>query len=354
MKKPLPLIRSAKSLAVSVLLIGLPYGLLFLPDQALLGPLSALYAVLLTLVLLPTALCIAAAVSGTAAMGLGLAAALAAVGLQVPFRKSCPLLIGVHVLALSAVYWQVQRLAGGDLYTAAGNAVVDFLKSWELGDTMLYQLYSMGMISLPEEMAQHALLPVLGGYRLSPAARADLLLSAGSLTGSALQSLVPNLLMSQSILGGVACLLLPLRFGFLAEEKRAFKRPDPLPESEDSPRKVNFPDLGMPPFSRWHLPRGIGWQVGAALALGYILRLQSPSALGTAGVLLYAAASAVFTIQGAAAVNFLQRARGTRRFWRVAVPLLLMMTRIPLFVGIFDQLSNFRGLRRPPETKEGL
>ena len=380
MNDRLPLVRSVKSCIVGTLLIALPFLFFILPGQReLLGPLPALYAGMLILFLLPTALCLATMVCGTLAAALGMAAAFASItvltgtsGLaltavyvlpvliaffiiiayQIPFRKSCPVMIGVHVAALAAVYALAQRMAGGDLYTAAGNAVADFLENWEMGDMMLYQLYSTGLIRLKNDVTDNVLLQVLGGYKLSAAAKADMLLSVRSMIRELLESLVPNELVSQSILGGVACLLLPLRFGFLAEEKRAFLREGTGELTEDGKQKINFPTLEMPPFSLWHLPRGIGWQVGAALAAGYMLRMTKTPALSVAGSLLFAAASSIFMIQGAAAINFLQKSRGTRRIWRVVVPILLMMIRVLVIIGIFDQISNFRGLRKPPEPKE--
>ena len=379
MKGQFPLIRSTKSAIVGSLLIAIPFLFLLAPGQELMGPLPALYAALMIVFLLPAALCIAAAVCGTAAAGVGLMAAMVSVGsltgtpglalaaayvlpvlaaffavvsLEVPFRKSCFILIGVHGLALSLVYVLAQRMAGGDLYSAAGVAASEYLKNWEMGDTMLYQLYSMGLIDLNSELADSALLRVLGGYQLSGAARTDMLLSVRTLISEMLRSMVPNVLVSQSILGGVGCLLLPLRFGFLAEEKRAFKRGEPA--GEEGKQSVHFPDLGMPPFSQWHLPRGVGWQVGAALGAGYLFSSSASPVLATAGTILYAAASAIFSIQGATAINFIQKTRGTRRFWRVFIPLLLMKTLLLTVIGVMDQISNFRKLRKPPEPKEGF
>ena len=378
MKEAFPLIRSMKSCVVGALALVLPFLLLALPAQGALGPLSALYAVLLTLYLLPPALCTVEMVCGTLPMGIGLAAAFAAmyaltgsmgllltavyvlpvliaffaaVSLRVPFRRCVFLLMGVHAAALTVVFLLCQHMAGGDLYSAAGNAAADFLKNWEAGDMMLYQLYASGLITLSGENANSVLRQVLGGYQLSAAARADMLLSVRAMVTEIMQGLVPYTLVSRSIIGGVACMLLPMRFGFLAEEKRAFLR-DETPENGKS--KICFPDLDMKPFSLWHLPRGIGWQVGAALAVGYLFRASSTPALATAGGILYAAASSIFTVQGAAALNFIQKSRGTRRSWRVIVPVLLMATQILVFIGIFDQISNFRGLRKPPEPKEDM
>ena len=383
MEKQLPFVRSVKACVTGALLVALPFLFFMLPGQRILGPLPALYASLLILYLLPAALCLVTTVCGLASALAGLAAAMACMAaltgpqgmalaalylvpvfaaflivmrFEIPFWKSLLAMIAVHAGSLTCVFLLARGMAGGDLYIGAGNAVASFLESWDMGDLMLYQLYSMGMIDLKSDLAGSALMQVAGGYALSDAARADMLLSVRSLITSLMRGMAPHLIVSQSITGGTACLLLSLRFGYLAEEKRAFLRDDtPIEEAEGEPkqkRPVSFPDLGMPPFNQWHIPRGMGWQVGLALAAGYVLRTGDAPALETAGVLLYGAASSVFSIQGLAAVNFLQKKRGSRRFWRVLVPLLLSGTAIPVFVGLFDQINNFRGLRKPPEPKE--
>ncbi len=383
MKNQLPAVRSVKACVTGALLVSLPFLFFMLPGQRILAPLPALYASLLVLYLLPAALCLVTMVCGLAASAVGLMTAMACmasltgsqglmmaalyvipvfaaflilVQLEVPFWKSLLAMIAAHAGALTAVFLLARSIAGGDLYNGAGEAVASFLEKWDMGDLMLYQMYSMGLIGLKSDLADTVLLEVVGGYQLSAAARTDMLLSVRSLITDILRTMAPHLIVSQSITGGTACLLLSLRFGFLAEEKRAFLRDDSVIEEAKRGTKqhVNFPDLGMPPFSQWHIPRGMGWQVGVALALGYLLRISETPALSTAGVLLYGAASSIFSIQGLAAVNYLQKKRGTRRFWRVLLPLLLMTTGIPVVVGVFDQINNFRGLRKPPEPKEGF
>ena len=377
--KDFPLYRSIRACVGGTLAIAAP--LLFLS----LSPLLGLYTVMGVLFLLPTALCTVGLVCGLVPMAVGAAAGLWAmfhlagapglisaavyvlpilaafmivVSLRVPFWKGCAAMIGVHVAALAGVYLFLQARAGGDLYHSAAAAAVTALENWEMGDSMLYQFYAMGLISLPENLSENMVLPVLGGYTLSAAAREDLLLSVRTLVQSALTSLVPNLIVSQSILGGVACLLLPLRFGFVAAERRAFLREGPPEEAEedaeDESKKpgLDFPDLGMPPLSQWHLPRGVGWQVGAALIAGYLLRGSGNASAAIAGIILHAAATSVFTIQGLALVNFMQKARGTRRFWRIALPIVLLLFSVLSLLGILDQIVNIRGLRKPREPKE--
>ena len=379
MKHPLVAVRSVKSAVVGSILLMIPY-LLLLPGREILGPLPAVYAVMLTVYLLPLALCLVTMVCGTLPMLIGLITALSTVTtlmgttgltlcalyalpvvgaflvlvhMQVPFKKSCPIMIGVHVAALALVFAASQKMTGGDLYNRAGSAVADFLKSWNMGDLLLYEFYSMGLIDLRESLRDNALQSGLYSFTLSDAAREDMLLSVRTMITGQLQLLIPNLIATQSIQGGVACLLLPLRFGYLAEEKRAFLRDEPMGELGEK-QKVDFPTLDMPPFQTWHIPRGIGWQVGVALIGGYLLRYNRTFALKIAGIMLYGAASSVFMIQGAAFLNFFQKRRGSRRFWRVIVPLLLMTTPFLTFIGIFDQMNNARGLRKPPEPKEDI
>lgn len=364
--KDFPMIRSLKAAVISTVVLAVPLLALALT------PLTGVYAALLVLLALPVACCLTAMTAGLAPAIVGAAAGIAAmyrvgggtgalltavyvlplvlaflvlVSRRVAFWKSCGTMVGLHVAVLTAVYLLLQHFAGGSLYAAAGEGAAAFLDSWELGDTMLYQAYAMGLLTLPDSLAGSMLVQVTGGYALSEAARADLLLSARALIESMLSAAVPSLMVSQSILGGVCSLLLPLRFGFIADERRAFR---------GQPGTGQFPDLGMPPFQSWHLPRGIGWQVGAALVVGRILSglPGTAPAITLAGTLLYSGASAIFIIQGAALINFMQKMKGTKRFWRVAVPVLLMALSLLKWIGIMDQLVNIRGLRKPRQTKE--
>ena len=374
--KDFPLFRSPRAAVTGTLLTALP--LLLLSSSALGG----LYVVMIVLFLLPAALCITAAVCGLLPMGLGLAAGLVAMGrlfgrqglilaglymlpvlavfllavaLRIPFKRACPALIGVHAAALAGCYLLLQAWTGGSLYTAAGERAAQLMRTWEMGDSMLYQLYTTGLIGLPETLEGTALVPVLGGYTLSDAAREDLLLSLSTMVTRSLALLIPNMIVTQSILGGVACLLLPLRLGYIAQERRAFlAAPQEESGGGEGPAPVDFPDLGMPRFETWHLPRGIGWQVGLALAAGYLLRGSANPPLAVAGILLYSAGHAIFSIQGAALVYFMQKLRGTKRVWRVIVISALFLFSVLVFIGIFDQMNNIRGLRKPREPKEGL
>lgn len=371
--KDFPLIRSQRAAIIGTLLIAAPMLLLSL------SPLTGVYAALLSLFLLPTALCLLGLTGGLIPMlvsallslcGLyrfaGQAGALLGavyllpvmavflfvVARRVPFWHACAGMIGAHVAALAAAYLILQSLAGGDLYTAAGAWAAAAVEKWAMCDQLLFQLYDMGAITLPETLRDSMLSPMLGGYTLSAAARADLLLSVRSLVSSSLASLTPSLIIRQSILGGVGCLLLPLRFGAIAAQRRAFRSEEPADAERQLQSKPDFPNLNMPPLSMWFVPRGYGWQLGLMLVAGYVLGGSAASGAAIAGRILYAAANAVFTIQGLAVINFMQKARGVKLARRVIVPALLLLFSILPFLGIFDQVANIRGLRKPKEPKE--
>ena len=119
MKHPLVAVRSVKSAVVGSILLMIPY-LLLLHGREILGPLPTVYAVMLTVYLLPLALCMVTMICGTLPMLIGLVTALSTittlmgttglalcalyalpvvgaflvlVQMQVPFKKSCPIMI---------------------------------------------------------------------------------------------------------------------------------------------------------------------------------------------------------------------------------------------------------------------
>lgn len=368
--KDFPLFRSLRAGIVGTLVLVVP--LLFFSNISGMEP----ALIMLVMGLLPLAFCTAGLVCGAAVMGIGVLAGVVSMylsmGLQgglvaavylaavaagfvwvivrrVPFWKGCAVMIGVHVAALAGCYLMVQQFTGGQMYTAAGDWLVNLINSDESGNQILYSLYQSGVITLPSQMQETALLPIGEGYILHPAARADLLLSVSGLVYNQLAAMVPSFLITQSILGGVLCLLLPLRFGIIAARRRAFRQQVGAEEDEI---RLNFPDLAMPPLSLWHIPRGMGWKVGVALIVGSVLQYGGTPAMSMAGIILYAGAQALFALQGAAVLNFMQKAKGTGRHWRVIVPVLLYALSILHIVGIFDQITNARGLRKPPQPKE--
>ncbi|MBQ4074748.1 MAG: DUF2232 domain-containing protein [Clostridia bacterium] len=369
--KDFPLFRSARSGLAGLAIMVFPL-IIFSLSSA-----SAPLALMLTVMVLPAAACISGLVCGALPMAAGIMSGIfsmyllagpqgaqtAAVYLipvlvafivvivrRIPFWKGCAVMIGAHVAAMAGAYLMIQGFAGGQLFTLAGDWAADYLSKAEEGDQMLYVFYQYGLISLPEEMKETLLVPAAeGGYMMNAAARADLILSMRSLVNSLLATLVPTLLISQSILGGVACLALPLKYGAVAAQRRDFKQ---VIDDQKELQAPDFPDLSMPPVSLWHIPRGMGWKVGVCWLLGNFLQGAASAPAAIAGIILYAGSSALFTIQGISMINFLQKAKGSKKAWRIILPLLLYMVSLLSIVGIFDQITNLRGLRKPRQPKE--
>ena len=115
-----------------------------------------------------------------------------------------------------------------------------------------------------------------------------------------------------------------------------------------------FPDLKMPSFALWHIPRGFG--VLAALpALGYLLALMSANEqVSMAGSIMGHIFVCVFSIQGMAAFNYILSRRSMRAGVRLLIlaGMWLFINRAFLFIGILDQISNYRRLRPPLSGKE--
>ena len=111
----------------------------------------------------------------------------------------------------------------------------------------------------------------------------------------------------------------------------------------------------MPPLRDWHIPRPWGLRIGI-LGAGYFLSLSANGALNLLGKMFFSLFSAVYSIQGIATLNFIQHKKGTRRGWRVALPIILsmLMPNALMFLGLIDQVMNIRMLRPMPEMPEGF
>jgi len=368
--KDFPLFRSVPAGMIGLGAMTVPLILLSLSSA------SAPLAVMIVIMLLPVAACICGLVCGAAPMMAGVLSGIfslyciagtegaqaAAVYLlpvmiaffvviirRIPFWKGCAVMIGVHVAALAGCYLMIQSFVGGALFTRAGEAAAEYIAAAEGGDYLLYAAYQNGLISLTEEMKGSLLVPQGGGFVLGDAARQDLLLSVRGFVNSLLVTLVPSLMVGQSILGGVGCLALSLRWGSTAAQRRDYRQ---VIDDQKELQAPDFPDLGMIPVSLWHIPRGIGWKVGLCWMIGSVMQAGATAPLAIGGMILYAAANAVFTLQGIAFINFLQKAKGAKKGWRIALPILLYMLSALPILGVLDQITNIRGLRPPRQPKE--
>ena len=109
----------------------------------------------------------------------------------------------------------------------------------------------------------------------------------------------------------------------------------------------------VPPFPLWHLPRGWGLGIGL-LVTGYLLQIGKPSpAVGYLAVVMISIFRFVYTIQGIAAAHFLLKRMGFRSIGTALITVvgLWLMPDLFQFIGLFDQISPWRGLRK--KQREG-
>ena len=265
-----------------------------------------------------------------------------------PFWHSCAALALALSGALTVIYALVQGMTGGQLYAAAGDAVMQSLDGLAMRDSLLYTLHQMGLLSLPQAMRETALVAVEGGYAFSAEAAQELTLQCRTLVMSLLHGLLPALLVSGTATNVLTGMGLGIYFGRRAAQKRAFKRDEP---------EQDIPDLGMPELRYWHIPRPWGLRIGI-LAVGYlIMRLPVGDTLYLLGALMWQAFCVCFAVQGLAAINFNQHQRGTRKGWRVAAIIAAMTVSlfqsVLMIIGVFDQINNARGLRPALKPRDG-
>lgn len=267
---------------------------------------------------------------------------------KVPFWYTAAALVLAQLVSQLGIYLVLGSMVEGDLFIAAGHAVSTLVRESELCDVLLSTLYQSGLITLSPEYLDSAVVESLTGFVLSDVARDELLLSLADTLRSMLSAMLPGMLISHSIETGVLTCAWPL---LSAQRKHQQLLVQDLPEKRNPPVHT----LDMPPFRDWHIPRPWGLRI-AILGAGYFLALSQNSALSLLGQMFFSLFSAVYGIQGMATLNFIQHKKGTRRGWRIALPIILtlLLPNALLFLGIIDQVTNLRALRPMPEMPEGF
>lgn len=265
-----------------------------------------------------------------------------------PFWHSCGAVALALSGALTVIYAILQGITGGQMYAAAGDAVMKALDGLTVRDSLLYTLHQLGLVSLPQSMRETAIVAVEGGYAFSAEAAQELTLQCRTLVMGLLSGLLPALLVSGTVTNVLTGLGLGIYFGRRAAQRRAFKRNEP---------EQDIPDLGMPALRYWHIPRPWGLRIGI-LAVGYlIMRLPVGDTLYLLGALMWQAFYVCFAVQGLAALNFSQHRRGTRKGWRVAAIIAAMTVSlfqsVLMIFGVLDQINNARGLRPALKPRDG-
>jgi hypothetical protein len=108
------------------------------------------------------------------------------------------------------------------------------------------------------------------------------------------------------------------------------------------------PDLGMPPFQDWYIPKAIGQKLWV-LAAGYLLMLLGTMpVMQLAGGLMFNVFYALYVLQGLAVIDH-RLSLGSLNPWLkrlLLVLLFVILQPLLVFMGIIDQARDTRGLRK--------
>lgn len=246
---------------------------------------------------------------------------------RLPFLKAAGYIVVSQVLSTLLLFIIFQAQAGGDLFSKLSTAAVEGIKALPGRDGFLYALWKNGLIShgLGEGFQVFEELPG-GSLAFVPQVLEQFYKLIDSRLSILLAVMLPGFLTSYPILVGFLGTGLALKMG------KTWQTAD---------------DLGMQPFSLWHVSRRQGRPL-MLLALGYLVAMMTTNqVLQTAGQLMYNVFFSIFLIQGLSFFNFLLKRRGFRKASRLILILLLLMILSPaaLFMGIYDQLADPRKLR---------
>lgn len=120
---------------------------------------------------------------------------------------------------------------------------------------------------------------------------------------------------------------------------------------------ADLPKNGMPALREWYIPRQWGAAIGLfaiGIVIEWIFKYEEHPSLNIAGTVFFGIFQAFYLIQGIALLNWLHHKRGSGRFVRVFVPVLVIAI-LPIaavLLGVWDQWKDIRGLRGPKQDKE--
>ena len=296
---------------------------------------------------------------------------------RVRFVHTALALCGIYLVCGFGVLYVLQNVSNGDLYRILAQRFAGLIAHMDDSDRILALLYQNGLIRLDSSLLLRAQ-GLLGG--LSALGRQEL---TASLTGILADSFsqTPSLIMSSAVFVSFGGLALALHIGRRSALNAAYagQRRRELMEALDRQREEiaggnpgarlhlesyevflarmaeehkdaapDFPDLQLPPFSEWYLPRGAGL-MAAVPAIGLMMSVLGTSiAERTVGMILGALFTSVYMLQGLSAFDFLQKKANRSPAGRLVVTALILFLFRQLFVliGLAEQVTNFRRLRR--------
>lgn len=316
-------------------------------------PLSALYFVALGLILFPLAGLMLSAVggwlpllSGCALIAWGATRLFGQPGLlalvyvmpagtalmvclerRLPFFKTVLAVLGAYILGVLAFYLLLQHATGG-IIPYATKAAVSGLEQLPQRDAFLYSLWKSGFLSHGQPSGTQVFIEQGRGWTFTPDVLQEFFKQIAFRVEGFLQSVFQGLITSYGIYLAALGSYLAIRLG-------------------KSARPHSCPDLEMPPFSLWYIPRAIGKKLWV-LAAGYLLMLLGTDpVLQLAGGLMFNVFYALYVLQGLALLDH-RLSRGRLGPWLklLALGLLFVLLQpVLVFMGIIDQSRDTRELR---------
>lgn len=264
-------------------------------------------------------------------------ALLVSIEMRLPYLKAGLVVLAAYVLGVLALYFLLQQAAGGSIFPYASQEAIKALKHLPQRDIFLYNLWKGGLIAHGQPSGTQVFIENGNGWTFTPQVLEEFYKQLAYRIDTLLQSLFHAMLTSFGIYMAAIGSYASLRLGKTAQ-------PD------------SCPDLGMPNFENWFIPRAIGRKLWG-LAAGYLLMvLVNSLVIQLAGSLMFNVFYAVYAIQGLAVIDHRLSRTRINRWPRRTLLIFLFMILQPLlvFFGILDQARDTRGLRRHSQKTEKL
>lgn len=268
------------------------------------------------------------------------------------YRRTMMVLTLGYAVLVTLLYLLARKQLGGDPFTELTRQAIASLDAMADRDSFLNTFYRFGMLALPAELAADPLVEAAQGWTFSPAVLQEFYKQATTRIDLWLRAMLPTLISSYSIQWGVAGLFVAMHFGRRQAQRIAYFSQD------DTKAEDVLPDIGMPAFSQWHIPKELAVLLYGFLGLWLVIRLLQAESLMLPAQMMYHTAAALFSIQGLSFVNHWQKKRDTSPRLRglTLVLLLVVLSQAALMLGVFDQFADPRKLRAEqsdPEERNG-
>lgn len=268
---------------------------------------------------------------------------------NLPAAKSMLAIALAYALWVLTLYTLSFRVLGEAPFEALSRMAIEALNAMPERDGLLSTAYSYGLLGLPQEIAKDAVVQVpQGGASFSPEALIEFFKQIHTRASLWLRALVPSLISGLGVYLALGGVYMSDYYGKRQAQRRSFRIPEGSREAPYVPPELK----GLAPFHRWHIPKHLATPLWVMGGVSLLTRLSGQEALSLAGAMLYNIFSACFAIQGISYVNFTQRQRGVRSAMRgITIFLLaLILPQAALILGMFDQISDQRKLRKPNES----